>query len=90
MILKQQLMKQKQYSPQSVAQMGVVLFAANEGFLDDIPVNKIVDFEQALLSYMSAEQSALLAKINEKGDYNKDIAASIKSALETFKSTQTW
>ena len=85
-----ELMKQKQYSPQSVAQMGVVLFAANEGFLDDIPVNKIVDFEQALLSYMAAEQSALLDKINEKGDYNKDIAASIKSALETFKSTQTW
>jgi len=85
-----ELMKQKQYSPQSVAQMGVVLFAANEGFLDDIPVNKIVDFEQALLSYMGAEQSALLDKINEKGDYNKDIAASIKSALETFKSTQTW
>ena len=85
-----ELMKQKQYSPQSVAQMGVVLFAANEGFLDDIPVNKIVDFEHALLSYMGAEQSALLAKINEKGDYNKDIAASIKSALETFKSTQTW
>jgi F-type H+-transporting ATPase subunit alpha len=59
-----ELMKQKQYSPQSVAQMGVVLFAANEGFLDDIPVNKIVDFEQALLSYMGAEQSALLDKIN--------------------------
>jgi F-type H+-transporting ATPase subunit alpha len=85
-----ELMKQKQYSPQSVAQMGVVLFAANEGFLDDIPVNKIVDFEHALLSYLGAEQSALLDKINEKGDYNKDIAASIKSALETFKSTQTW
>jgi len=85
-----ELMKQKQYSPQSVAQMGIVLFAANEGFLDDIDVNKIVDFEQAMLSYMNAEQSALLAKINEKGDYNKDIAASIKSALETFKSTQTW
>jgi F-type H+-transporting ATPase subunit alpha len=85
-----ELMKQKQYCPQSVAEMGVVLFAANEGFLDDIPVNKIVDFEQALLSYMGAEHSALLDKINEKGDYNKDIAASIKSALETFKSTQTW
>jgi len=85
-----ELMKQKQYAPQSVAEMGVVLYAANEGFLDDIPVNKIVDFEAAMLSYMNAEQSALLAKIDEKGDYNGDIAGSIKSALETFKSTQTW
>jgi len=85
-----ELMKQKQYSPQSVAQMGIVLYAANEGFLDDIPVSKIVDFEHALLSYINAEHSALLDKINEKGDYNSDIADSIKSALESFKSTQTW
>ena len=85
-----ELMKQKQYSPQSVAQMGVVLYAANEGFLDDIPVNKIVDFESAMLSYMSAEHNALLEKINEKGDYNTEIADGIKAALESFKSTQTW
>jgi F-type H+-transporting ATPase subunit alpha len=85
-----ELMKQKQYSPQSVAQMGIVLYAANEGFLDDVPVNKVVDFEAAMLSYMDAEQADLLAKINEKGDYNKDIASDIKAALETFKSTQTW
>jgi len=85
-----ELMKQKQYSPQSVAEMGVVLYAANEGFLDDVPVNKVVDFEAAMLSYMNAEQSALLDKINEKGDYNDEIASGIKSALETFKSTQSW
>ena len=85
-----ELMKQKQYSPQSVAEMGIVLYAANEGFLDDVPVNKIVDFEAAMLAYMKAEKSDLVAKINEKGDYNDDIANGIKSALETFKSTQTW
>ncbi|KZX73500.1 F0F1 ATP synthase subunit alpha [Oleiphilus sp. HI0009] len=85
-----ELMKQKQYSPQSVAEMGVVLYAANEGFLDDVPVNKVVAFEEALLSYMNAEQADLMNKINEKGDYNNDIADGIKSSLETFKSTQTW
>ncbi len=85
-----ELMKQKQYSPQSVAEMGVVLFAAAEGFLDDVPVNKVVDFEAAMLSYMNAEQKALMDKINEKGDFNDDIAGGIKSALEQFKSTQTW
>ncbi len=85
-----ELMKQKQYAPQSVAEMGVVLYAANEGFLDDVPVNKVVDFEASMLSFMNAEQSELMAKINVKGDYNDDIANGIKSALETFKSTQTW
>ena len=47
-----ELMKQKQYAPMSVSEMGAVLFAANEGYLTDVPVNKILDFEQALLSYM--------------------------------------
>jgi F-type H+/Na+-transporting ATPase subunit alpha len=85
-----ELMKQKQYSPQSVAEMGIVLYAASEGFLDDIPVNKVVDFEAAMLSYMKAEQAELMKTINAKGDYNDDIANGIKGALETFKSTQTW
>ena len=43
-----ELMKQKQYSPQSVAEMGIVLFVANEGFLDDVDVTKVVAFEAAL------------------------------------------
>jgi F-type H+/Na+-transporting ATPase subunit alpha len=85
-----ELMKQKQYSPQSVAEMGIVLYAASEGFLDDVDVNKVVAFEASLLSYLKAEHSALLAKINEKGDYNDDIANGIKAALQQFKSTQTW
>ena len=51
-----ELMKQIQYSPMSVAQMAVSLFAANEGYLDDVDVKKVVDFEQALQSYMKSAQ----------------------------------
>ncbi len=85
-----ELMKQKQYSPQSVAEMGVVLYAADEGFLNDVEVAKIGDFEDALLSYMHAEHGDLMKSIVESGDYNDEIGATFKSALETFKSTQTW
>jgi F-type H+-transporting ATPase subunit alpha len=85
-----ELMKQKQYSPQSVAEMGVVLYAADEGFLNDVEVAKIGDFEDALLSYMHAEHGELMKSIVESGDYNDEIGATFKSALETFKSTQTW
>ncbi len=85
-----ELMKQKQYSPLSIAQMGVVLFAANEGYLSDIEVAKIGDFEDALLSYMASEHGDLMDQISDSGTYNDDIAASFKSALEAFKSTQTW
>ena len=85
-----ELMKQNQYAPQSVAQMGVVLYAANEGHLKDVALDKIGSFEAALLSYMDSEEKALMDKINEKGDYNGDIEAGIKAAIEKFKATQTW
>jgi F-type H+-transporting ATPase subunit alpha len=85
-----ELMKQKQYSPLSVAEMGVVIFAAEKGYLQDVEVSKIGDFEGALLSYMKAEHGDLIDQINESGDYNDDIAASFKAALDKFVATQTW
>ena len=85
-----ELMKQKQYSPQSIAEMGVVLYAANEGFLKDIEVSKIGDFESALLSYFNSECAELMNTINSTGGYNDDIEQGIKKGLEAFKSTQTW
>jgi F-type H+-transporting ATPase subunit alpha len=85
-----ELMKQKQYSPKSIADMGVMLYAANEGHLKDIEVNKIGDFEDALLSYMHAENGDLMNAIVQSGDYNDEIEATFKTAIETFKKTQTW
>jgi F-type H+-transporting ATPase subunit alpha len=85
-----ELMKQAQYKPYSVAEMGVVLYAANEGFLKDVELEKIGSFENAMLDYMNSEQKALMDKINEKGDYNDEIESGIKEAIEKFKATQTW
>ncbi|KZX83998.1 F0F1 ATP synthase subunit alpha, partial [Alcanivorax sp. HI0011] len=79
-----ELMKQKQYSPMSVAEMGVVLYAANEGYLKGMEVEKIGAFEAALLDYMNSEKKALMDKINEKGDYNGEIEAEIKESLDQF------
>ena len=85
-----ELMKQKQYSPLSVAEMAVSLYAAEEGYLDDVELNKIVDFENALHAYMRASQSALLDTINDSGDLNDEITAGLKTAVEDFKATGTW
>ncbi len=85
-----ELMKQKQYTPQSLSEMGVVLYAANEGYLNDIEVNKLGDFEAALLSYMNSENADLMKKVNDTGAYSDEIANGFKAALEKFKSTQTW
>ncbi|MBO0613074.1 F0F1 ATP synthase subunit alpha [Thiothrix fructosivorans] len=85
-----ELMKQPQFSPLSVAEMAFSLYAANEGFLDDVDAKKIVDFEAAMLSYLRSSEKALLDKINEKGDFNGEIESAMKKALETFKSKNTW
>ncbi len=85
-----ELMKQKQYAPMSIAEMGLLLYAANEGYLNDVEVAKIGDFEASLLSYMKNEHGELMSDIVKTGDYNSEIEAKFKSALETFKSTQTW
>ena len=85
-----ELMKQAQYSPMSVAEMGVSLFAANEGYLDDVDVKKIVDFESALHGYMNSSQKALMDQINETADYNPDIEQSLHDALKDFKANHTW
>jgi F-type H+-transporting ATPase subunit alpha len=80
-----ELMKQKQYSPLSVAEMAISLYAANEGFLDDVDVKKIVDFEAAMHGHIRSKNGDLLDKINEAGDYNPDIEAGMKAAIEDFK-----
>ena len=80
-----ELMKQGQYAPLSVADMAVSLFAANEGYLDDVDVNKVVDFEAALHAHVKSTDSALLDKINETGDYNDEIIKALKAVIESFK-----
>jgi F-type H+-transporting ATPase subunit alpha len=84
-----ELMKQKQYSPLSVGQMAVSLFAADRGYLDSVELKKIGAFETSLLDYMGTAQGALLGKLNE-GAWDDDLEAQLKAAVENFKSTGTW
>ena len=85
-----ELMKQKQYSPLSIADMAVSLYAAEHGFLDDIELEKVGDFEAALQNFMTSEKSDLIKQINEKGEYNDEIDAALKSSIEEFKTNHTW
>ncbi|MEN9917237.1 MAG: synthase subunit alpha, partial [Pseudomonadota bacterium] len=85
-----EILKQKQYAPLGIAEMAVLLFAADKGYLDDIELIKIVGFSEGLLAYMHAEQEVCLEKINQKGDYNEEIANELNEAITAFKTTQTW
>jgi len=85
-----ELMKQKQYSPLSVAEMAIVIYAANSGYLKEVELNKIADFEAALLSFVNSEYASLMERINKSGDFSDEIEVSLKEAMEKFVSTQTW
>ena len=85
-----ELMKQKQYSPMSVAEMAVSLFAGNEGYLDDLPLSQVTPFERALLDFMKNSHGDLLDRINASGDWNDEIKAEMKKAVDDFKQTGSW
>ena len=80
-----ELMKQAQYSPMTVAEMAMSLFMANEGYIDDVDVKKIVDFEAAMLAHIASNYQGLLDTINETGDYSDEIQADMRKALDDFK-----
>lgn len=85
-----ELMKQKQYSPQSIAEMGLMLFAANEGHLQDVEVEKVGAFEAALLSFAHAEHGELMGRIVQGSAHEDEISRGFGALIETFKSTQTY
>lgn len=85
-----ELLKQKQYAPMSVAQQALVLFAVERGYLEDVELVKISDFETSLIAYADQEQGELVQQINQTGAYNDYIEGKLKSILDAFKATQSW
>ena len=85
-----ELLKQKQYAPMSVAQQALSLFAADRGYMSDVEVEKILDFEEALHGYLTSEKGELEQQINTTGDWNDDIENQFKELVEDFKKTQTF
>jgi F-type H+-transporting ATPase subunit alpha len=85
-----ELMKQAQYSPLSVADMAISLFAANEGYLDDLEQNQVLTFEAGLHDHLLSHHTELAANINETGAWNDEIAEEFRACIEEFKKTGSW
>ncbi len=79
-----ELMKQKQYSPLSVAEMAVSLYAVNEGYLDKVEAARVIDYETALHDYARSNHEDLLQRINESGDYDDEVEAGLKAICDGF------
>ena len=80
-----ELMKQKQYHPLTIAEMAFSLFAADKGYLDDIPSDRVTNFEAELHDFVKEKHKKLFQKINKNGDYNDDIAKEMEKVLEELK-----
>ncbi|MFT5111458.1 MAG: F-type H+-transporting ATPase subunit alpha [Parasphingorhabdus sp.] len=85
-----EMMKQKQYAPMSVAEMALSLYSVNEGYMDDVPVNKIVDFEAGLQAYAKSNHGEALEGINQNPKYDDDNLGALKKVVEDFKANGSW
>ena len=85
-----ELMKQNQYAPMSIAEQAAVIYASNEGYLADVPVNKVRAFEAGLLRYLRDQHGDFMADIDNTANYNDDIANQFKSAIENYKQNHSF
>ncbi len=83
-------MKQKQYSPLSVAQMAVSLFAVDRGYMDDVELDKVSDFEEALQAYMGSSHADLMKSIEDNPEFNDEVESKLKAAADDFKANHAW
>ena len=85
-----ELLKQGQYQPLSVEKETAVLFAATQGLMDDVPIERVGAYERALLSFLDASHSQLLATMRAAGDITDEIEQSLRAAIQEFADTGTY
>jgi F-type H+-transporting ATPase subunit alpha len=85
-----ELMKQTQYSPMSIAAMGVTLFAVNKGYFDNVEIKKVLAFESALFASLKSKNKELLEAIETSKDLSSDNEKALVAAIEAFKSTAVY
>ncbi len=82
-----EILKQPQYQPQQVWQQAALLFAVNNGYLDDVDVKEVAAFEKGLLDHMKSKQSALIQRIEDTKEVTKDDETALHDAIKQFKQT---
>ena len=80
-----ELLKQPQYRPMPAQEQVASIYAATNGYLDDVPVEKVRDFEDAFLSFMRDTKKDILGTIRDKKVLTDELKASMNSAIEQFK-----
>jgi F-type H+-transporting ATPase subunit alpha len=82
-----ELLKQDQYVPMKLADQLIMIFAGTQGFLDDVPVEKVRDFEEKILKYMLVKKPDIRNYLNEKKIIDDEIKPKLAAAITEFKTT---
>ncbi len=82
-----EILKQPQYQPLPVEEQVIIIHAGTKGFLDDIDVDRIREFEQQLLEFMRVSKADLTKQIKEEKALSEDVTAQLDKAIEEFKRT---
>ena len=85
-----EVLKQAENNPQSVAEMTAVLYALNNGDLDDVEVGRVVAFEKGYLAHLKASESGFMDALNAKPALNEQVEIGLQKAVADFKSTGTY
>ncbi len=85
-----EMMKQKQYTPYSVAQQAVSLFAVDRGYLDDVELERVGAFEDALQAYMTSQHGEFMDAVNADPKFDDQVEAKLKTAVDDFKANHAW
>ena len=80
-----ELLKQAQYEPLPVAQQVMIIYAGTKGFLDDVPVNEIRQWEGQFLQFIQTSKTDLLAKITSEGALTDEVTAAVEATLTEFQ-----
>ena len=84
-----EVLKQAQYVPLSLANEVVVLFAVNEGLMEDVEIEKVGAFEEQLLRYVAGNHPDILTAIDDSKDISDEVSANLTKAINDFKPTFT-
>src|SRR5436190_16061863 len=79
-----ELLKQKQYSPMAVNEMVPLIYAGVNGYLDPVPVNKILTWEADFLAHLKNNEAEVLEKIDKEGQLSKDLETQLKEVILAF------
>ena len=85
-----ELLKQDQYKPMSVGEQVLIIYAGVNGFVDDIPVSKLREFEQDFLSYFNEKHAGIKSDVVSRKKIDEEFSEQLKQIITEFKKTKKY